>query len=1194
MSPSFVNKYLDAAKEVASHAVLAPDGIAFSEFTSRRDWTDERVAKIRRFYDRYTVSNDVYVEVGGAGRIANRGGAIPLARYLAATLEERDALMDGSVSTESVARKRGINAKYLTTLWATLVARPNKLSLPIDPLRRQWREAASTDVDKLVSAVGHLQEAAFRYNLIGHIGSDGKQVPWLAPHDPIVSRRQFDLMLPESDGDVSVFLSASDAGDGNDEDYVVWQNARLTTQSGPDIPLRDLVGLERRLTAMQRETLSLTSRYLAAAAALQASHLPVPDVAAQHRLETSILKAWANYLGIGPEEPVVVTGHFKNTETHGDYDFIKSWGTGQTPIVTANSSDTQVRIPGIARPNGITAHPSPTQFAAIGWQSPVDGLVRIEARIADAHPECGDGQEWFLQYRTSQSTQNLWTGSFGVAGTAEMEPQLLSVERGDLISFIIGPGSGDHACDLAEMKLAISEVEGQQRVWDLARDVSEDILAGNPHSDTHGNATTWHFYKGDLETLNQHVGPFATVPAGSILARWQTDEDPKGRRKLAEQIEQLAIGESPADPESPDGILYRHLHELALAPHSLELLLDGVEIDTRFGSHPLGHAVKSSDLVVRAPSIVEFRIPARLAAGRTFVVGAMLDGEHGRNGTVRIEAGLKRIEPAAIPLTSPVIVNEHSEAYAEVVAGFNAFRELFPPHLCYNRIVPVDEVVTLTLFYRQDDRLQRLMLSDAEVDELNRLWDDLLYVAQEPLRFEVAFEQIREFASQDRPDLVEKWDPLIPTVVARANAFRKRLVESESAHLRGVIEFAGRAWRRRLSMAERDGIARFYQELRAREMDHEQAIRLTIVRVLTSPDFLYRREVEPEVTDSRPVSQLELATRLSFFLWSSTPDRKLLSAAYSDTLHDDDVLLDQTRRMLSDPKTRRLAIQFAAQWLHLRDFDQNDDKNESLYPEFAELRDDMYEETILFFEDMFRNDRSILDLLGADHTYLNETLARHYGVDGVTGTEWRRVDGVQVKGRGGVLGMAALLASQSGASRTSPILRGNWIYETLLGERLPRPPANVPQLPQEVPLGLTARELIEQHSSVSACAKCHARIDPYGFALEQYDAIGRLRPEKVDTSTKLANGLRIAGIDGLRHYLSTERRADVVRQFCRKLLGFALGREIQLSDEPLLDKMGADLENNVYRFGVAVDAIVTSSQFRQIRGRDWDQAHNSN
>ena len=509
---------------------------------------------------------------------------------------------------------------------------------------------------------------------------------------------------------------------------------------------------------------------------------------------------------------------------------------------------------------------------------------------------------------------------------------------------------------------------------------------------------------------------------------------------------------------------------------------------------------------------------------------------------------------------------------------------MFPPQLCYERIVPVDEVVTLTLFYRQDDALQQLMLNDEQITTLNRMWDELLYVAQEPLRYEVAFEQIREFATQDRPDLVKIWDPLKPQVIARAVAFRQRLLDSEPAHLRAVLEFAGRAWRRPLLDDERAGFLQFYHNLRTAEMSHEDAIRLTLARVLTSPVFLYRREVQSDGSQPQLVTDLELASRLSYFLWSSVPDAELRRVAEFGDLSNVTALTAQTRRMLKDSRMRRLSIQFACQWLHLRNFDQDDNKNEKLYPEFAALRHDMYEETVRFFEDMFRSNGSILDVLNANHTFLNEAIAKHYGINGIDGPQWRRVDSVRSHARGGILGMASLLASQSGASRTSPILRGSWIYETLLGERLPRPPANVPQLPDNVPQGLTARQLIDKHSSATACAKCHVKIDPFGFALEQYDAIGRLRPVSVDTRTKLEDGTEVDGINGLREYLLNKRRNDVVRQFCRKLLGFALGREVQLSDEPLLDRMVKRLSENQNRFHIAVEEIVLSDQFRRIRG----------
>jgi hypothetical protein len=362
-------------------------------------------------------------------------------------------------------------------------------------------------------------------------------------------------------------------------------------------------------------------------------------------------------------------------------------------------------------------------------------------------------------------------------------------------------------------------------------------------------------------------------------------------------------------------------------------------------------------------------------------------------------------------------------------------------------------------------------------------------------------------------------------------------------------------------------------------------MRLLIARILVAPAFLYRLEQPAPGEQAGNVSVHELATRMSYFLWSSTPDRTLRSLADRGQLSDQQVIVGQTRRMLAGPKIRRLAIHFACQWLHVRDFDKTVEKNERMYPEFAGLRGDLYEEIVRFFTNMFRNDGSILDLVSADHTFVNQQVAAHYGIEGTDGSDWQRVDHVQDRGRGGVLGMAAVLASQSGASRTSPILRGNWIYETLLGERLPRPPPGVPVLPDAVPNDKTARKLIELHSGAPECARCHVKIDPYGFALEQFDTIGRARPTKVDTRTTLPDGQSIDGIEGLRAYLVVQRRDDVVRQFCKKLLGYALAREVQLSDEPLLENMQQRLKANDYRFSIAVETIVTSPQFRQIRGR---------
>jgi hypothetical protein len=284
--------------------------------------------------------------------------------------------------------------------------------------------------------------------------------------------------------------------------------------------------------------------------------------------------------------------------------------------------------------------------------------------------------------------------------------------------------------------------------------------------------------------------------------------------------------------------------------------------------------------------------------------------------------------------------------------------------------------------------------------------------------------------------------------------------------------------------------------------------------------------------------------------------------------------------MLKDDRIRRLATEFGCQWLHVRDLETLDEKSERHFPTFASTRDDMQEEVTRFFIDLFQNDRPVTTLLDADHTFVSDTLAEHYGLD-PKGDAWRKVEGMRARGRGGILGFAATLAKHSGASRTSAILRGTWLSEVVLGDKLPNPPKGVPVLPEEAPEGLTERQLIERHSSDPNCAGCHQRIDPYGFALEGFDAIGRSRA--ADVKTVVHDGTAIDGLDGLRDYLLTKRRADFLRQFSRKLLGYALGRSVQLSDRPLVDAMVATDGKSVADLA---DAIVRSPQFRQSRGNE--------
>ena len=631
-----------------------------------------------------------------------------------------------------------------------------------------------------------------------------------------------------------------------------------------------------------------------------------------------------------------------------------------------------------------------------------------------------------------------------------------------------------------------------------------------------------------------------------------------------------------------------------------------------FGKHPAGRPLDAASLCVQAPAVIVLSLPGRVAAGRTLVTSAVLDpaaeGEasvqpHLRLGAAEVGTGLMPAttnvtfsqvtalypEHRVVSYQKPILAREASPARKRFESAMEAHRRLFPMSLCYPQIVPADEVLTLTQFHREDEPLMRLLLDEDQRRTLDSLWSELRFVSQDPLKLAAVLDSLVETTKGHPQD--GAFNDAVKPFHERAERFRGELRDAEPRHLNALLEFAAKAYRRPLIEAETAELQTLYHRLRSKEMSHDDAIRLLLARVFVAAPFLYRLETVPDGDRSAPVSDWELASRLSYFLWSSLPDDELRMAAASGTLRHPEELQRQTLRMLKQPQIRRLATEFGCQWLHVYDFPATETKNETLFPEFAALRQDLYEEPIRFLTDIIQRDGSLLELLHADHTFANERLARFYGFSGVVGDTWQRVEGTRQSGRGGILGFAAILAKQSGASRTSPILRGNWISETLLGEKLPRPPKDVPQLVEAVPEGLTERQLIERHSSDAACAKCHQRIDPLGFALEGFDAIGRRRTTTpagvpIDTRTQLADGRDIEGLPGLRDFLLEHRRDDVTRQFCRKLLGYALGRGTQLSDQPLLDELQRHLAENDYRFSSVVLAIIQSRQFREIRTGD--------
>jgi len=614
--------------------------------------------------------------------------------------------------------------------------------------------------------------------------------------------------------------------------------------------------------------------------------------------------------------------------------------------------------------------------------------------------------------------------------------------------------------------------------------------------------------------------------------------------------------------------------------------------------------------------VIEVTLPAGLPKGAEFLIEGHLPKEASAEACVQARVTTTppvvsgRIVPTGAPInkkkggmwsdgegamgfTAPLLVTEGGVARQELQRSAQAFRDLFPSALCYASVVPVDEVVTLTLFYREDEALRRLMLDDKAAAEIDRLWSDLRFISQDALLQVESFESLYQFATQDANP--KAFEPLREPIKRRAAEFQQELLAAEPKHVDAVVRLAADAWRRPLKDGEADQLRALYQELRKQELPHDLAVRRLIARVLVSSAFLYRGEKAAAGEKAAPVNDWELATRLSFFLWSSAPDAELRALAASDKLHEPAVLAAQMRRMVKDAKSERLAREFGCQWLHVRDVATLDEKSERHFPTFVSLRGAMQEEAERFFADLFQQDRPVLSLIDADHVFVNGPLARHYGLK-VTGEGWQRVDAVRAQGRGGVLAFASTLAKQSGASRTSPILRGNWLTEVLLGDKLPRPPKGVPILPETAPQGLTERQLIEKHSSDPACARCHQRVDPFGFALEGFDAIGRARSKDaagldIDTRTVLPGGVSVDGLNGLRDYLLTRRQDDFLRQFSRKLLGYSLGRGVQLSDKPLLDAMVARLKTGEGRVGGALELIVLSSQFREVRGRDFKTNH---
>jgi len=567
----------------------------------------------------------------------------------------------------------------------------------------------------------------------------------------------------------------------------------------------------------------------------------------------------------------------------------------------------------------------------------------------------------------------------------------------------------------------------------------------------------------------------------------------------------------------------------------------------------------------------------------------------------------ERVAKAAIPLGPPEKVV--STRYKSEAMG-----QQFHLHVQTVHDFPVTGVYDLRLGWEQGEQQGTKMTGHIYLDGkevvnqpivVQPTMDRAVYarnltVSQGPHLFEVRMEtappeqQPRKLIAPPYPTVMEIIGPLKQLPREQTESYKRIFFKGppaghdRNAYAREILaRLAHRAYRRPATAHEVDQLAGLAKLVRSQGGSFEAGIQVALEAMLMSPNFLFRIEQDPPQNAVHRVSDTELASRLSYFLWSSMPDEELQSLAEANRLHNPEVLHAQVARMLASPKAHSLASNFAGQWLGTRNlaFNKPDPKT---FPEYdVELRDAMRTETEMFFEAVMHEDRSILDFLDGKFTFVNERLAKLYGIPGIEGRDFRRVslDGTN---RGGVLTQASVLTISSYPTRTSPVVRGKWVLENIFNTPPPAPPPNVPALEQQAGgTNVSVRQKLEAHRSHAACAGCHSRMDPLGFGLENYDAMGRWRDTEgqlpIDASGRLPDGRTFTGAAELKAIL----RADSPK-FCRalteKLLTYALGRGVDAHDQAAVDRIVQRLQQHDYRFSELVGGIVDSAPFQMRHG----------
>lgn len=681
-----------------------------------------------------------------------------------------------------------------------------------------------------------------------------------------------------------------------------------------------------------------------------------------------------------------------------------------------------------------------------------------------------------------------------------------------------------------------------------------------------------------------------------------------------------------------------NLRRGVLPPGERKTLKELVSEETRqrlnFGTSPDGTPIGPNDFASEGSIMFEIPMPE----GR-FTMNLQVDAEIGKNRdqVVRIlisdrADGVTRGQP-----TRALIGDMKSPAYQAFRAGVMEYASLMPPNShgeptpadkdpvpdpfdnTYN-VPEHDEFVQKIKYIRDDRFVVDNLLDPAARTKLNQAWNDLyssfeyhdnyLRLLAKHFNYDLKGKGIADLDNTQIEALPAEMRKFVTPLRNEYKAVMAAEVVARPGHIKDCIEFASRAWRRPLSEKEKQNLRGFYETAFTAEKDHRKAIQSLIARILVAPQFLYRVE---QVADSSPVktvsynpaelkplSNWEMASRLSFFLWASIPDDELRRAATAGELTERAGIQKQVQRMVVDPKARRMATEFFGQWLGFYHFDQHKGVDTSRYAEFTDdVKEAMYDEAVSFFEHVIRKNRPINEILFADYTFLNKDLAQFYGVKKEIKAKDQSefVEGANTFHRGGLLRLGAVLTATSAPLRTSPVKRGDWILRRILGTPVPPPPADAGSLPADDKLfgGLSLKAKLEQHKRNVACANCHTRIDPLGFSLERYDSTGRWREKYADgnaieDSGVLTDKTEIAGIDGLLKYLKY-KEPQVRKTLSYKLVGYALGRTVLASDQLLIDRMVSAGSNAT--FAQLAAEIATSKQFRNRLGKEENPTTNN-